>query len=85
MHIWSWDLYKFKNNYMQTSYTHKVVKVESQHFFKNKFSEFCLMFMSTSQPSYLCSLSLRYELTQTRSEVKAFEGEQHDKLKERIL
>ena len=60
--IWSWNLYKFKNNYIQANYTHKVVKVESQNFFVNEFSEFCLMFMATSQPSYLCSLSLRYEL-----------------------
>ena len=29
MYIWSWDLYKFKNNDKQTNYTHKVVKVES--------------------------------------------------------
>ena len=62
MYIWSWNLYKFKNNYTQTNYTHKVVKVESKHFFINKFSGFCLMFMSTSQPSYLCSVSLRHEL-----------------------
>ena len=29
MYIWSWDLYKFKNNYVHTNYTHKVVKVVS--------------------------------------------------------
>ena len=29
MCIWSWNLYKFKNNYIQTNYTHKVIKVES--------------------------------------------------------
>ena len=27
--IWSWNLYKFKNNYIQTNYTHKVIKVKS--------------------------------------------------------
>ena len=53
---------KFKNKYTQTNYTHKVIKVKSYYFFVNKFSEFCLMLMSTSQPSYLSSLSLRYEL-----------------------
>ena len=58
MYIWSWNFYK----YGMIIYKHKVVKVESESFFLNKFSEFCLMFMSTSQPSYLCSLSLRYEL-----------------------
>ena len=29
MFIWSWNLHKCKNNYMQTNYTNKVVKVES--------------------------------------------------------
>ena len=29
MYIWSWNLYKFKNNYIQTNYTHKVVKIEN--------------------------------------------------------
>ena len=29
MYIWSWNLYKFKNKYTQTNYTHKVGKVES--------------------------------------------------------
>ena len=37
MYIWSWNLYNLRiiihkliNNYIQTNYTHKVAKVESQ-------------------------------------------------------
>ena len=62
MYVWSWNLYKVKNNRIQTYHTQKFVKALSENFYVNKLSEFFLIFMSTSQPSYLCSLSMRYEL-----------------------
>ena len=39
LYMWSWNLYKCKNDYIQTFYTHKVVKVVSENFFVNKFSD----------------------------------------------
>ena len=46
---------------------------------------FFLMFMSTSQPSYLCSLSMRHELNIKTKAKSACQGKQVCKVKVRTL
>ena len=61
----------------------KLLKPQAK-IFSNKFSEFHLMFMSMSQPSYLCSFSIRYELN-INQKWSLWQDEQVCKVKVRIF